>query len=851
MLILQAHHRRFTASLRVCLLLVLSVLCSAPVYADNGGAQTFLEGLRERRLYSLAEAFCKQQLNGQELNGQQRQQLTLELIRTYAGRAINARPGQRQPHWAAAHQIAATYLRAHKDAPGSPLITMQDALTLLARGELLRQEWEAGAGSQSSVETARQVVIEASTALEKLDTYLTREIPLRQRRRLKPNELSSDALFALQNNVRYHLARAFRNSARCYPPGAADRINSLQQSAEALKRLLPRLPQDDPLRWQSLIDQAVCQRLLGQLPEAKQTLVLLLQTAPPAQFRLQARAETVRQLLQQGKPDKAAIELSKGRTIAGKTSPQLDYAHLETYIDLWQAADKDQKQQEAIQWRNKAKLIVAEIERSHGPYWRRRADQLLVKAAGQGAGAGDLDILVRQAKAAYLASEFDKAINIYEAAGKQALKAEDKAEAFSMFYLAALIPHKRLQYAIAAGKMRALSLSLQEQPQAASTHLLAIFNVSRAVRKQPALVASYADMLEEHIATWPTAATAAQARMWLARLRQHQKSWAEAINLYLEIPPASDHYQAAVDAAAECAGSWLDDLRSRDGEYQQQALVMVNMFEDLVRDKSGKLPQEWNPATRRGALTAARIRMQHTLGGGAAATAILTAAINGKPEPDAAWLSQAQAIHVLALASQPGGQAEATQKIRQMAAASPTDLLQLVQGLTQSAQRAGDASQIAMSALQLEAISQLWPQRSKLTAAEQLSLETARAAALAMSGRHNPAQRKQAEAAYATLAAAHPRNAAIQQGYAALLLESSDSATLKMALKQWRRISIASRPRSDLWWRAKYSVALAQSRLGQKKEAASLIRYLKAVPPGLKGAPLERQFETLLQSTSQ
>ncbi len=820
-------------------------------HAAADDATEFLEGLRQRRLFSLAEAFCKEQLGGQDISDKQRQELTIQLIRTYAGRAINAKPGDREPHWQAARQMAATYLRTHGDAPGSPLVKMQDALTLLARGELLRQEWEAGAGSQTSVQTARQTVIEASTALEELDEFLTREIPLRERRKLKPQELTPDALFTLQNNVRYQIARAFRNSARCYPPGAADRIDSLQQSVEALKRLLPRLPQDDPLRWQSLIDQAVCQRLLGKLPEAQQTIAMLLQTAPPAKFRLQARAETVRQFLQQGQPQQAAAELAKGRSIAGKTGPQLDYAHLETYIDLWKAADKDQKDEEAAQWRDKAKLIVAEIERSHGPYWRRRADQLLVKAAGSGGGTADLEILIRQAKAAYLASEFDKAITIYEVAGKQAMAAGDKPQAYSMYYLAALIPHKRSQHLVAAGKMRVVSLNFKQQPQASKAHLLAIWNLARAVSKKPELASGYGDMLEEHITVWPQAETSAQARTWLAKLRQHQKSWAEAINLYLEIPPASPLYPPGVAAAAACAESWIDDLRSRGGEYQQQALVMVNMFEDLVRDENGELPANWTPATRRAALTAARIRMQHTTEGGAAALQILEAALNGAPAPDAAWKTQAEAVQVVALASQPGRQAEATQKIKQMAAASPTDLLQMVQGLTEVASRAGAASQLQMATLQLDAISQLWPNRSTLSATAQFQLTKARAAALAMAGKNDAAKRREAEAAYAQLAKDHPRDAAIQQGYATLLLESSDAATLQTALKQWRRIAAASRPRSDLWWQAKYSVALAQSRLGQKQEAATLIRYLKAVPPGLKGSPLEREFEALLRSISQ
>ena len=78
---------------------------------------------------------------------------------------------------------------------------------------------------------------------------------------------------------------------------------------------------------------------------------------------------------------------------------------------------------------------------------------------------------------------------------------------------------------------------------------------------------------------------------------------------------------------------------------------------------------------------------------------------------------------------------------------------------------------------------------------------------------------------------------------------------------QWRKIDRASRPRSNRWWKAKYSIALAQYNLSRyyktrnaeqatllKNRAEQLLQYLKAAPPGWENSALKAEFEQLLKS---
>jgi hypothetical protein len=100
---------------------------------------------------------------------------------------------------------------------------------------------------------------------------------------------------------------------------------------------------------------------------------------------------------------------------------------------------------------------------------------------------------------------------------------------------------------------------------------------------------------------------------------------------------------------------------------------------------------------------------------------------------------------------------------------------------------------------------------------------------------------------YAKLARAQPDNGPILEGYADALLAGTDKASLDQALDQWRRIAARSKPRSPRWFKAKYSVALAQWKQGDKAAAAQLLKFTIETPPGLEGTGWQQAFADLLK----
>ena len=107
-----------------------------------------------------------------------------------------------------------------------------------------------------------------------------------------------------------------------------------------------------------------------------------------------------------------------------------------------------------------------------------------------------------------------------------------------------------------------------------------------------------------------------------------------------------------------------------------------------------------------------------------------------------------------------------------------------------------------------------------------------------------------AQELFARLAKDHPSNATIQEVYARFLLDGADESSWQQSLDQWRRVALRTRPRTAAWFRAKYSVALAQFKLSDKAGAAKLIRYLQATEE-LQQSGLEQEFTDLLKRTAE
>jgi tetratricopeptide (TPR) repeat protein len=334
--------------------------------------------------------------------------------------------------------------------------------------------------------------------------------------------------------------------------------------------------------------------------------------------------------------------------------------------------------------------------------------------------------------------------------------------------------------------------------------------------------------------------------MWLGRFREHERAWHEAIVAYLSVSPRAAEFEAAAEAAGRCSYQWMEELKAAGQPLDSQADRVAAYFEDVIMGADRRLPAQWNSVARYAAVTAARLRLQYQSTAHAHVTSMLQAAIDGSPDAPETWKATARSLQVVALAGQTAYRDKAQETLRQIAGGEPAEMLKMLVNLAALGRSAPSRANADLASLQLEAVELLWPKKEQLPRSSQLTLECIRARALADVGK-----RAEAHELFEILARDNPNDGQIQESYAEFLLDGRDQSTLKKALDQWRLVASKSRPRSDAWYQAKYSLALAEFKLGNKQRSAQLIRYLQFTPPGLEATERKSQFLALLKLCEQ
>ncbi|HEV3344699.1 MAG TPA: hypothetical protein VG125_30260, partial [Pirellulales bacterium] len=402
--------------------------------------QTFLAGLRARRLFALAEERCRRRLGETGLSDAARIDLAVDLSRTLTEHALNEGQADREPLWRAASEaVQAPGLESIKGSRRL-LLDVQQGLVRLTRGELARQEAELAGSDATSLEAARQELRAAIGLLQATLKEVARGLrQASQSRRAEAGDLNANELAALERNLAYQLARAFRNQGESYPAKSADHSNSLRQAVEQLQHLLG---DSDPVAWQARLDEVVCLRLLEDFDAAAARIGKLSDSDLPAALVPAVKAEQIRLLLDQHRLDAALAAVEKMQAAGVDGTADLDYAFLEVSLAAWRAAASGHRPNDAAQWQNRAAELVSQIDERFGRYWSRRAEMLLAGSVTRGGHTQNLAILVRAAESFYRSGQFDKSLEAYDRAARQA-REEKQGLAFDYAYTAAAIEQQR------------------------------------------------------------------------------------------------------------------------------------------------------------------------------------------------------------------------------------------------------------------------------------------------------------------------------------------------------------------------------------------------------------------------
>ncbi len=829
--------RRRLGALRAGRFLLLACLLFLPanraVMADDFDQQ-FLAGLRTRRLFSVAVRFCEQALAQPGLSDRERLEFALELARTHAQQAMNVLPAERAAHWKAASESLKKYRAEHNDNPRKVLLSVEAALLAGLEGELLVQEAELGANPADARQRARARLRTASKLLDKTEQEVNALQPVRR----NVEGFTASEIAALRDHLRMRYASVWKNIALTYPSASDDRLNALTVAVERLEELRQELTPTEPLARRARLEEAACRRLLGGL-DAAMRLLANFNTAPAA-LRLRARAEKVRILLA-GKKLAEAVRAAEqsGLVVA---SPELDLARLEAYLAEWKVEQGRQDKTAAEARQKKIAATLKQIDQRHGVYWRRLADTRVRQMASSGGGASNVAILERTADDLYLRQQFDEAIGAYQQAATRAAESRQPDQAFMLWKKAALVEYQQSRFLEAGRRLKKLARKYQTNQQAAKTHLLAVYSLSRAAAKNGAAMSEYLAALEEHLELWSSHDTADQIRLWLGAMREHENRDHDAIALYRQVAAESPHFEAAVRGLARCWKRQLQASASSESreDLSRKAKAAAAFLEKLAAPDS----VAEQTLKRFAALAAADLLLRFTNDNYAAAEKLL----RNMPDatPDVGGQSAARIKLVWALAGQGAKRQQAEQILQQIADPAPEDLFALLEGLAAMNNQPDSNTKpdAAIARMVLQCASLLEAHLAKMPQSRHVRLMTHCAAAYGATGKNDAARRQ-----YETLIDQHPRNAAVRNAYAEFLFDAP--ATRRAALAQWRILASKSRPQTGGWYRAKYDVARCYFALGEKERAAQFIRYLQAAPPGLEKTLLREQFLELLRRCEQ
>jgi hypothetical protein len=807
----------------------------------------FLEGLRARRLYDLAEQQALSRFEAADPESRGRIDLAVERIRTAAERSAALLPNERADAWKDARDLAATLSASEAKHPHAMLLRLQDGLTLALQGDQLRREVEVGADDSSTLTTARSVLEEAIRVLDKVRSDC--ETQTLERRRagddkpppksktasVKAFPFTLDQWQALTRDTAKHLANARRSLAECYPRGSDDRAAMLVSARESLKKALSGAPLDEPWAAEMRVLLMACSRASGDADEIMAMYELVDRDDVPAAIRGQGIAEMVTAMIAAGQLDQARKLVDRPETQQlSPRPPELSDAALQLLLAEATAAVAADKPDRAGELQQQALVLVKQIEQQHGVYWGRRAEQRMVRSDLRGAG-GDAgaELTSKLADNLVVKGSFVDAIRAYDEAAASA----QPAQRFGNRFKAALVYSEKLhRHDVAAERLRQLAAEDPKNPKAAEAHLLGAWNAAQMVGKDPTLADVYIVYLQEHLSFWPDSDTSNQARLWLGKWWLAQGAWKKSLAILTKIAPQSPSMVEALPAIVTGTENFFHGESADDEEPQAVQDELVSFYQRIADSPSA--PDD----VRRAALLA---RAQFVLAVAPqqieqVETALRKQLADAKEAP-AAWRNEAQSLLVAALAAQPAKRSQALAALREMGETSPSRLAALLEQLASIARREGASLKKDLAPLQLEAATLALSRKEKLTPDERIAVAKTEAAALATLGRRDQALEK-----YAALAKSKPDDGVLQEDFAQLLLDSGDPAQQKLALDRWRVIAQKSPKRTPRWFRAKHRVALAQFLLGDKAGAATLLRSMLETPPGVTDPALRKEYLDLL-----
>ncbi len=502
------------------LLLLSAALSTSPAIADEP-SQRYFEALRERRLWSLAELVCLDELKNLPPTAPRRMEVVLELTETLAKHARDVPlPAERQQLWEQAADVLDTELRQTEVLSHRLALAVQRAslrcderavLTLLAEINPYDERQQ-----QHIAELTSKNIIE----LNRLDdTLAAARFPAPPANAKDWFDVSARQL---QRSVQLKLAEELFARAMSQPTTSPDRADDLLK-AEQVVRKVSSGPRDALAAQRATLLLTRMHRLRGDSQRAKGLLDSIDVALLPAELRDEVLSEQAELLIAQDKLADAADLLRKAHQV-DKAFRHSSLNLITTLTKLSQAAR--QRRDAAL-----ADELLAEAERSARPadgganYWSQRAQQAVAQAREDLQFGAETAALIREGRGRYAAGDREQAAAAFAQAYRQHFEKGASDDSFEIGLTHARVRVELKQFEATLKSLDELLASHASQAARPQADLLRVICLGRLYQAMPGQAAreKFTAALEAHVRDFPDSPTRADAQKMLDQLKAQLK----------------------------------------------------------------------------------------------------------------------------------------------------------------------------------------------------------------------------------------------------------------------------------------------------------------------------------------
>lgn len=808
--------------------------------------QRYFDGLRQRRLYIIAEDYAVELLNGQRLLFDEQAQVTIQLALTLAEHGSHVQQDQRNELWQEAERLLSDFSKTSANNPR--LIQVQAELAILpARfGDVFAWESQVFPNDKATQEVASDYFQRAINQIDILESTQFRKQSKPTESEIVDGALSGEEFGELGLKLSYFKAKSRLYLAMFSQP-SPNKAGQLIDAAQQLETL-SKSRIDSIWKERARLLRAKLARYEKEFAAAESILKSLARDPDSANLRDEILAERVRIQIDQGKIDSGlkliTDEISAGRMI----SDEVRSVAVEGLIAAWKIADdQGQKELQAELFRE----ALGHHELTRGKWRQLTHARTRVTQQSMELG-GELASIVHQAQQSYRNGDSGDAVKQFRLAAAVAHRERKQSLAIEYAFTAGSIEVQRQNWAAAAEVFSEIVGQFPDEAKASDAALMKAFAYGQIYLEQPNADSrrDYEEALRETRGKFSGTSAAGEATWMLAAHNEQRLQWTDALEVYRKIDPASTRFDSASLRIAVLYDNILTRLKTIGGpvaEWEDRLVEEIVRIEDSFPDGNVLRSLEQCQAS----LLIARLLLQHRDRWYGVADQWLErvsktvdyqhteASISGT-EIDPKWIQVDRAASQMRIVSLAGQEnlRQARAILLELHKTDPATMLGILVGLTEMTSQIDERYQVELGHLQLEAIQRLNESREILTPQQRSLLDRSHAEAFIAIG-----NLPEAAEIYVSLLEDSPRNESLIRQLIAVLMKRGKAEDLVEARKWWAKFERMNPSGSEKWIEARLEIAKLDHRVGKTKEAQKLLGVTQALYPKLGSPSLKRDFE--------